>query len=148
MESRPRPFGVTIVVVLLLVSAAIALPSSVLGLVDTVLGEGTIEPLPARTTLELIGALALVLALGVLALAAAIGLLRLQRWAWVLVMLMVGAQMASNLWQYFAAGDRPYVEMLLNVVLVFYLNQREVQRSFGQRTPRDRLLDAPISRPR
>jgi hypothetical protein len=147
-ERRARPFGVTVIVVLLLLAAVVALPSSLLGLLGSLRSEDGIAPLPDRTTVELIGALAVLLVLGVSALAAAVGLLRLQRWAWVLTMLLVGTQMATNLWQYFVAGERPYLEMLVDVALVFYLNQREVQRAFGQRAPRDRLLDAPISRAR
>jgi hypothetical protein len=147
-ERRARPFGVTVIVVLLLAAALVAFPSSLLGLFGSVRSEGGIAPLPDPTTVELIGGLTLLLALGAAALTAAIGLLRLRRWAWVLTMLMVGAQMAANLWEYVVAGERPYVEMLLDVVLVFYLNQREVQRAFGHRAPRDRLLDAPISRAR
>ncbi len=147
-ERRNRPFGVTVIVVLLLLAAVIALPASLLGLVGTVSSEGEIAPLPDRTTIDLIGTLAVLLVLGVSALAAAVGLLRLQRWAWVLTMLLVGTQLATNLWQYFVAGERPYLEMLVDVLLVFYLNQREVQRAFGQRAARDRLVDAPISRAR
>jgi hypothetical protein len=147
-ERRARPFGVTVIVVLLLVAAVVALPSSLIGLRGALRSEGGIAPLPDPTTIQLIGALMLLLAIAAAALAAAVGLVRLRRWAWVLTMLMVGTQMAANLWEYVVAGERPYVEMLLDVVLVFYLNQREVQRAFGHRAPRDRLLDAPISRAR
>ena len=138
----------TVIVLLLVVAAVVALPSSLIGLFGTVRSAGGIAPLPDPITLEIIGGLTLLLALGAAALAAAIGLLRLRRWAWVLTMLMVGTQMAANLWEYVVAGERPYLEMLLDVLLVFYLNQREVQRAFGHRAPRDRLLDAPISRAR
>jgi Predicted membrane protein (DUF2127) len=148
MDRPARPFGITVIVVLLLVSSAIAIPSGLIGVVGTIEGGVTLEPLPSLRTLQLLGALALLLAVGVVTLVAAIGLLRLRRWAWVLVMLIVGGQLVTNLWEYFVLGERPYLDMLLNVVTVFYLNQREVQRAFGERVARDRLLDAPIQRAR
>ena len=59
-------------------------------------------------------------------------------------MLLVGARMIENLISYFVIGDRPYLEMALDVCLVFYLNQREVQRAFGSGASRRRLQDIPV----
>lgn len=64
----------------------------------------------------------------------AIGLWRLQRFAWVLIMIQVGLGMLSDLWGYFY-GYPSYITMLINVIIVFYLNQRDVQRAFSG-TPR------------
>jgi uncharacterized membrane protein (DUF2068 family) len=140
----PRPFGIKAIVVLLLVDSAIGLTAGVAGVATVVQGEGAIGPLLALSALEQLAMLAGPLVLGLANLLAAVGLLRYKRWAWVLVMLMTGGQLAVDLWQYFAAGDRPYVSMLLNIATVFYLNQSEVQRAFGQRPARPRLLDAPV----
>ncbi len=59
-----------------------------------------------------------------------IGLWHMQRWAWVLIMIQAGLGMASDLWGYFH-GYPSYISILINVIIVFYLNQREVQRAFS-----------------
>lgn len=60
----------------------------------------------------------------------AVGLWRLQRFAWVLIMIQVGLDMLLDLWGHFN-GHSSYITMLINVIIVFYLNQREVQRAFS-----------------
>lgn len=62
----------------------------------------------------------------------AIGLWRRQRWAWFLTMLQLGAFMISDLYSYFTnSPPETYAwSMLLNVFMVFYLNQRDVQAIF------------------
>jgi len=60
------------------------------------------------------------------------GLLWLRRWAWVLVMVQVGVIMVFDLWSYFN-GAALYFSMVTSVVMVFYLNQREVQQAFSRR---------------
>jgi hypothetical protein len=145
MSSRPpRPFGVKAIVALLLVASVIDLTSGVANILVILQGGGSIGLLPTLPALRQLAMLVLPLALGSARLVAAVGLLRLQRWAWVLVMLITGGQLAADLWQYVAAGDRPYEGMLLNVAVVFYLNQGEVQRTFGQRVAHYRLLHAPV----
>lgn len=59
----------------------------------------------------------------------AYGLWRLRRWAWVLVMLQTGIQMAVD-FSVYLDGERPYLQMLLNVIVIFYMNQRDVQQIF------------------
>lgn len=59
-----------------------------------------------------------------------VGLWRMQRFAWVLIMIQTGLFMASDLWGYFH-GHPSYTSMLIDVIIVFYLNQREVQRAFS-----------------
>ncbi len=59
-----------------------------------------------------------------------VGLWQLRRWAWVLIMVQVGLSMLSDLYGYFY-GDYSMLSMLINVIIVFYLNQREVQRAFS-----------------
>lgn len=51
----------------------------------------------------------------------AIGLWRLQRFAWVLIMIQTGLGMASDLWGYFH-GYPSYTSMLTNIIILFYLN--------------------------
>lgn len=62
------------------------------------------------------------------------GLFRLQRWAWYMMILLAGLSLAANLWRYFV--DAPsYLMMVINVLTVLYLNQREVQQPFQHPTP-------------
>lgn len=67
----------------------------------------------------------------------AIGLWRRQRWAWLLTMLQLGLFMFQDLYGYFtgAPSETFAWTMLLNVIMVFYLNQREVQAVFVRKTP-------------
>jgi hypothetical protein len=140
-----RPFGVTAIVILELASAVVQLGTGALVLRATVAGStDLLEQLP-EPRLVVLGQLGLVVVQGLADLVAAIGLLRMWRWAWVLVMLLVGYSMAVNLWQYFSGGSPPYLGMAIDVAIVFYLNQREVQRAFGH-NDRNRLLDVPIQR--
>ncbi len=62
----------------------------------------------------------------------AVGLWRRARWAWFLTMLQLGAFMISDLYSYFTnSPPETYAwSMLLNVFMVFYLNQRDVQAIF------------------
>jgi uncharacterized membrane protein (DUF2068 family) len=60
------------------------------------------------------------------------GLWRLRRWAWALFMVQVGVIMVYDLWVYFG-GAPPYLSMVTSVVMVFYLNQRDVQLAFSRR---------------
>ena len=62
----------------------------------------------------------------------AVGLWQRQRWAWFLTMLQLGVFMISDLYSYFTnSPPETYAwTMLLNVFMVFYLNQRDVQAIF------------------
>lgn len=143
--TRPgRPFGVTAIVILLVASAVVSVGSGLLTLQSIMSGSPvSVEALP-QPAIVLFGALALTVLEGAADMVAAIGLLKLRRWAWVLVMLLVGYGMADNLWRYFSGGGAAYTEMLLDVVIVFYLNQRDVQRAFGHGDERTRRLDIPV----
>ena len=72
----------------------------------------------------------------------AVGLWRRQRWAWFLTMLQLGAFMISDLYSYFTnSPPETYAwSMLLNVFMVFYLNQREVQAIFLNKNERKQRL--------
>jgi hypothetical protein len=62
----------------------------------------------------------------------AVGMWRRQRWAWLLSMLQIGFFMLGDLYSYFTGESRESYgwSMLLNVAMVFYLNQRDVQALF------------------
>jgi uncharacterized membrane protein len=73
-------------------------------------------------------------------LVAVIGLWSLARWAWTLTMLTIGVSLANLLYRYFQE-DPLYLNMVLNVLMVFYLNQRDVQRVFLPRGEREVIDD-------
>lgn len=58
-----------------------------------------------------------------------IGLLAGRRWAWVGAIVMSGLSLAFTLGAWWD-GHPTYVAMLINVIAVFYLNQREVRAAF------------------
>src|SRR5215213_1202502 len=115
---RRRPLGVVILVVLELITAALILTALLFG--------GQVE-LPRVSTesdpefAAIVAAIDLVLAFG---------LWRLQRWAWTGVMIWRGLVFLSLDLIAYAQGESPYVELLFSIVIVFYLNQSEVQRAF------------------
>jgi uncharacterized membrane protein (DUF2068 family) len=67
--------------------------------------------------------------LGFLNVIFAIGLWMLWRWAWVATMLGTGFSLALGLLHYWQ-GDPNYAAMMVNILIVFYLNLREVQHVF------------------
>ncbi|MGD9892156.1 MAG: hypothetical protein AB7U18_12795, partial [Dehalococcoidia bacterium] len=58
-----------------------------------------------------------------------VGLWLLQRWAWTGVMLYQGVLLGSGLVGYIR-GEEPFFQLAIGVLIVFYLNQREVQEAF------------------
>ena len=54
------------------------------------------------------------------------GLLARRQWAWVLAIVSSGVILAVDLGWWWT-GEPRYLSMLLNVIAVFYLNQRDVQ---------------------
>ena len=74
--------------------------------------------------------------IGSLALAV-LGLLFLKRWGWILTMILTGIGLYFTIWGYFQ-GTPNYIAMILDLVIVFYLNQRDVQLPFlHAETPRN-----------
>jgi hypothetical protein len=59
-----------------------------------------------------------------------IGLWRYRAWGWYGMMLLLAYWMATDAINYFN-GNPEYASMLLNVAMVFYLNQREVRELFA-----------------
>jgi uncharacterized membrane protein (DUF2068 family) len=55
--------------------------------------------------------------------------LLMKRWGWILTMIMTGIGLAFSIWSYIDGNPR-YIPMLIYIVIVFYLNQREVQSPF------------------
>ena len=70
------------------------------------------------------------------ALTTIVGLWLYKRWAWPLMMLILAYWMITDAYDYFFAEPR-YVSMLVDVVIFFYLNQREVRGLFEPAAPRE-----------
>jgi hypothetical protein len=65
----------------------------------------------------------------------AFGLWRMERWAWIATMIWYGVTMAGLLiaWTHDDLNAYEYGLMVISVVAVFYLNQRDVQAAFHHR---------------
>lgn len=133
--SVKRPFGVTVIGVLLLLQglALIMAVATDVWLQVTQRGGGL---LPAATVdltgLTLNGwlSIAVVSALGLFSVAAGIGVWRLRPWAWLVAMALEGWTLATLLLDYFSRGRSSYLSMLLGAIIVFYLNTRTVRETF------------------
>jgi len=120
--SRKRPFGVGVVILLLLVLGAVI---AVEARRHTLAIPWEFpHPLSQEATIQALG-----YSVAALLVLLAIGMWRLRRRAWVGTMLLVGVIMAIELLWY-ARGTPRYLIMTLCVLLVFYLNQSEVQGLF------------------
>lgn len=63
-----------------------------------------------------------------------IGMWLLQRWAWLVLMIATGVTLTFALYRYFE-GQPDYFGMLVNVAVAFYLNDRNVQHAYARRSP-------------
>lgn len=63
-----------------------------------------------------------------------VGLWRLQRWAWLILMILTGVALTFSLVRYFE-GNPNYFGMLVYVAVAFYLNDRSVQRAYARHQP-------------
>lgn len=114
-----RPRGVIIIAALLLIQAAVWIATGTL-----YFSELPVFRLPAMET----SAFALALA-GVNVIVAG-GMILLRPWAWVGAMTVQGLSLVAGLWSY-SLGERDYPLMVTSVMVVLYLNLREVRRPFG-----------------
>ena len=97
------------------------------GLIGWIASNGPLPEFHPGSDAELIAQIMLV---GLLAtsLLVVVGLGLHRRWAWVLAIVTSGLILAIDLGWWFG-GDARYGSMFLNVVAVFYLNQRDVRAS-------------------
>jgi hypothetical protein len=119
-----RPFGVTVIATAMVANAIFAAGR-------VYLADGMIAWDDVRQTdfyFELAGPF-----VGAIGLIVSVGLWHLKRWAWVATMSWAGINMAQALWAYWI-GEPQYSAMALSVVIVLYLNQRDVQLAFIEST--------------
>ena len=129
---RERPFGVSVIIFMLILYTLL--------LAIILFASFTFKVPPGELDLWIMGInnptiiRVLFVVIAALEISIAVGLWRMQRWAWVLIMIQTGLVMVSDLWGYF--HEHPsYISMLISVIIVFYLNQRDIQRAFSG-TPR------------
>lgn len=141
-----RPRIATIVGVIVLIQGLIftAFASLTLGLFGARLW-GTLPPdvvaeLPTvRLSAVLFAVTALVM--GVVGLVSGVGILRLRSWAWLVAMIAQGINLVTELIDY-SRGEANYLSMLISVIIVLYLNQRDVQQVFRVAQHRDDPMGA------
>lgn len=125
---RKRPFGVYAIIVLLLLhvlSNSIDLLRIHLGLPPLILPNLEDELIVTVLNVVVVAAI----------MAVCLGLFFMKRWAWIAAMILIGGSLGYSIIHYLNGGQ-PYVALLLDVVSVFYLNQRSVQAAFEGRTAR------------
>ena len=119
---RKRPFGIYAVIVLQILNVAVNFSD----FLRAQLGMAT-TALPNIEDPRIAGILSILLA--IVLIGVIIGLWRYRRWAWFAAMVLQGIALIVGIWQYFHGGT-PYINLLLNTLIVFYLNQRDVRRIF------------------
>mgnify|MGYP003383673822 CR=1 FL=1 len=130
LQRGRRPFGLYMILILLTLQGLIGvLATSLFGLGLVLLP----SEIWSEYDLQLFGLLEPILLL-LATIVVVIGLWRYRAWGWYGMMLLLAYWMASDAIGYFT-GNPDYGSMLLNVAMVFYLNQREVRE----------LFDAPVT---
>ncbi len=131
-----RPPAVTILAILQLITAA-AYGLIFLGLIvggPAVLSEIAGRLLVAEDLIAEFRTGFVLLVLGVLFVAcvsAGVLLLRMRRLGWTLTMLIAGLGLATSVYLWWFQGTRLEFWLLVQIVTVFYLNQRQVRHAFG-----------------
>ena len=123
---RKRPFGLYMILILLTLQGMLGAFLALLFGLSLAIAPGEFFDTLGPVLVELVVPFALLL----ITLVVAIGLWRYKAWGWYGMMLLLAYWMATDAIAYFA-GDPDYVSMVLNVAMVFYLNQREVRDLFA-----------------
>ena len=118
-----RPFGLTAIIGLQLLNFLLALGTAFL-----IFG-GALPDLPALVANGRNAFATITLVIDLLGIFIIYGLWRYKRWAWRFLMLQTGTNLLVLLLSYFA-GRPQFLNMLVNVLIVFYLNQPELRESF------------------
>lgn len=150
-----RPFGVTLVGVLLLVQGLfLMILAGAAFFLNATQGSAVPAPLLALdyTTLTITGVLSAMIvgALGIFIVLSGIGVLRLLSWAWLAAMALQGWTLALFLWSHFTRAQSDYSGypgVFLSVVIVFYLHSRAVRSTFDlvRRRESARAVPQPIA---
>lgn len=136
VDPRRRPFGVLVVAAIQILRAAF-LVGQLLGYkigVDWLRISAQVpEPSPEGQPIAFAVSRALAIGYILAGLLVAVGVLSGRRWGWVGAIILSGLALAFAIGAWWD-GSPTYVSMLINVVAVFYLNQREVRAVFDEPT--------------
>jgi hypothetical protein len=130
---RPAPVTILAAVQVLvaigyLMSAAQLLAGDI-SAVQALFGEGS--GVASDASIVVISVVSVLVVMTVVAVAAAVLLLRMRRLGWTITMLLAGWSLASQIYVYLTLGDLAPPIMILGVITVLYLNQRQVRTAFG-----------------
>jgi uncharacterized membrane protein (DUF2068 family) len=127
--ARIRPLGVVVVALLgvgrIVIEVVQILTTDPDGILGSIAGGSAIPTFPPNTPEWFIGQGAS-LAMIVLTAASTIGLWRFRNWGWSLALIIAGVVLALDIGWWWI-GEPRYPGMFLNMVAVFYLNQRDVR---------------------
>ncbi len=125
-NSRRRPFGLKAIIFLLILRVVL---SFVLGLLIVVIAP-QLDRIAIDSPVDLTIRDFIIQGINLAVTPVIIyGLWRFRGWAWNGIMIVLALSMAIDL-IYFVAIRPNYISMLLNVLMVFYLNQQEVKALF------------------
>ncbi|GAB1422528.1 hypothetical protein MASR2M15_27620 [Anaerolineales bacterium] len=124
---RNRPFGIYVLVIFQLLLIAIPILESLIA------GSNFSQIFDLNRLRQILNPTNLWLVTVPLALILIFGLWRMKRWAWFLIMTQIGSNLLIQLWQHFTGRNPSYISMSIYVIMVLYLNQREVRLAFQER---------------
>ncbi len=135
MAFMKRPLSVILVGALVLIQGLVF--TAIWGLILSAFGTrywGALPPkvvaeLPDITLPELLLAVTN-LVMGLVGLISGVGILRLRAWAGLMALIAQGMNLVAELVSY-TRGEANYLNMLISVIIVFYLNQRDVRNAFS-----------------
>ena len=122
---RKRPFGLYMILILLTLQGLLGAVLAILFGLGVAVAPGEMLDAVGPLLADLIVPFALML----ITLVVAVGLWRYKPWGWYGMMLLLAYWMATDAIGYFT-GKPDYVSMVLNVAMVFYLNQRDLRDLF------------------
>ena len=128
-QRRKRPFGLYMILILLTLQGLLGALLAILFGFSLAVAPGEVLDAVGPVLVELVVPFALML----ITLVVAIGLWRYKAWGWYGMMLLLAYWMATDAIGFFT-GNPDYVSMVLNVAMVFYLNQREMRDLFEAAT--------------
>ena len=133
---RRRPFAL-LVLIALMATKGILILLMILGAFTTA-DSGILRSLRIESIYDAVHssniAIVGLLIIATILLISAAGLLMYRRSGWMLAMVSTGIFVAVDILGYFA-GEANFIWMALNIITVFYLNQREVRVSVGVASP-------------
>lgn len=129
LADRRRPLGILVVIALSLARVIIEVVGLVVlqpsGFLASIAGASNIPSFDQGTPIWWIGSAASVVLIAATA-ASVVGLWRSRTWGWSLALTLAGLILALDI-GWWMAGQPRYPGMFLNMVAVFYLNQRDVR---------------------